>query len=228
MKSLNKNRVLVVFSGGQDSTTCLGWAIRKFGKENVFTLSFIYGQKHSIEIDCAKEIFTKLELKSDHFRLLDLKVMKVLGDSALVTNGDVSQIKDGLPSSFVPGRNIIFLTHAAQLAYQWDCKNIVTGVCETDFSGYPDCRDNFIKSLQVTLSLGMEADFLIHTPLMWLDKKAIWELAEKSEVLEVVRDMTHTCYNGERNIKNEWGYGCGECPACLLRKKGYGEFNSNK
>ena len=223
MKRLNNKRCLVVFSGGQDSTTCLGKAIKDFGKENVLTLCFDYGQKHSVELEVAKEIFSTTKIHSSHFHILKTDVMAQIGDSALVTDGDVNEMKDGLPTSFVPGRNMIFLTHAAQLAYAYDCRHIITGVCETDFSGYPDCRDNFVKSLQVAINLAMEADFVIHTPLMWLNKCETWMLAEDNDFLNQVM-RSHTCYNGNRQKKNDWGFGCGECPACKVRANGYTDF----
>ena len=223
MKKLEEKRALVVFSGGQDSTTCLGWAIKKYGKENVVALCFDYGQRHKIELEVAECIAERLGVQ---FEVFSTDILKTIGDSALVKEStNISETKDGLPASFVPGRNIFFLTVSSQMAYKLNCKNIITGVCETDFSGYPDCRDNFIKSLQVTLSLGLEADVIIHTPLMWINKKQTWELAEEVGCLSEIF-ISHTCYEGDRSIKNEWGYGCGDCPSCKLRKKGYEEFKS--
>ncbi len=217
-------KVLVIFSGGQDSTTCLGWALKRF--EEVEAISFIYGQKHKIEIEKSKEITKKMGVKH---KVIDVSFFADIVDSALTSEGDVNKkhnrIKD-LPSSFVPNRNAFFLTLAHSYAQKVGIKKLVAGVCQTDYSGYPDCRDNFIKAINVSLNIGSDSDIEILTPLMWLTKKQTWEMAEKEGVLEIVKEMSMTCYNGSE-IKNEWGYGCGECPSCLLRKKGYDEFVQN-
>ncbi|MDR6122873.1 MULTISPECIES: 7-cyano-7-deazaguanine synthase QueC [Bacillaceae] len=212
---MKNSKALVVFSGGQDSTTCLFWALKNFNEVEVVT--FDYNQRHSLEIECAKSIANELGVKH---HILDMALLNQLAPSAL-TRDDID-VKDGeeggLPSSFVPGRNLVFLTFAGILASQIGAKHIVTGVCETDFSGYPDCRDIFVKSLNVTLNLSMDSQFVIHTPLMWIDKAETWKLADELGALEFVREKTLTCYNGV--IAD----GCGECPACKLRKRGLDEY----
>lgn len=219
MLSPNQQGALVVFSGGQDSTTCLFWALKNFAK--VEAVTFDYHQRHRLEIECAKEIAR--DLKVEH-TVLDLGLLNQLAPNAL-TRSDIAVKagKDGgLPSTFVDGRNLLFLSFAAILAKQKGLKHIVTGVCETDFSGYPDCRDIFVKSLNVTLNLAMDYQFVIHTPLMWINKKQTWELADQMGVLDYIRQNTLTCYNG---IK---GDGCGECPACKLRNRGLKEYLCQK
>jgi 7-cyano-7-deazaguanine synthase len=212
---MKNSKALVVFSGGQDSTTCLFWALKQFNEVEVVT--FDYNQKHSLEIECAKNIANELGVRH---HILDMALLNQLAPSAL-TRDDI-EVKDGeeggLPSSFVPGRNLVFLTFAGILASQIGAKHIVTGVCETDFSGYPDCRDIFVKSLNVTLNLSMDSQFVIHTPLMWIDKAETWKLADELGALDFVREKTLTCYNGV--IAD----GCGECPACKLRKRGLNEY----
>ena len=206
---------LVVFSGGQDSTTSLFWALERFAK--VEAVTFDYGQRHSREIECAKKICADLGVQHT---ILDMSLLGQLTENALTRdNIKVEAGEEGhLPSTFVDGRNMLFLTFAAVAAKQKGLRNIVTGVCETDFSGYPDCRDIFIKSLNVTLNLAMDHSFVIHTPLMWIDKAETWELADKMGKLEYVRDNTLTCYNGIM------GAGCGECPACKLRNHGLEKY----
>ncbi|UOQ86433.1 7-cyano-7-deazaguanine synthase QueC [Gracilibacillus salinarum] len=209
------NRAVVVFSGGQDSTTCLFWAMKQF--DHVELVTFDYQQRHHAEIEIAKEIANEQGLTH---HVLDMALLNQLAPNALTRNEiEVSnETGEDLPNTFVPGRNLLFLSFAAILAKQIDAKHIVTGVCETDFSGYPDCRDVFVKSLNVTLNLSMDDQFVIHTPLMWLDKAATWELADQLHVLEYIRERTLTCYNG---IK---GSGCGECPACQLRQRGLDKY----
>ncbi|WP_010283092.1 7-cyano-7-deazaguanine synthase QueC [Bacillus timonensis] len=208
---LKDEKAVVVFSGGQDSTTCLFWALETFREVEVVT--FNYNQRHKLEIDCAIAIAEELHVKH---HLLDMQLLNQLAPNALTRN-DI-EIKDGedgeLPSTFVPGRNLIFLSFAAVLASQIGAKHIITGVCETDFSGYPDCKDAFVKSLNVSINLAMDKEFVIHTPLMWLDKAQTWKLADDLGVLDFVREKTLTCYEGII------GEGCGECPSCKLRKNG--------
>lgn len=208
---LKDEKAIVVFSGGQDSTTCLFWALQTFKEVEVVT--FNYNQRHKEEIECAKSIAEELHVKH---HILDMQLLNQLAPNAL-TRDDI-KIKEGedggLPSTFVPGRNLLFLSFAAVLASQVGAKHIITGVCETDFSGYPDCRDSFIKSLNVTINLSMDKQFVIHTPLMWLDKAQTWKLADELGALEIVRERTLTCYEGVI------GDGCGECPACKLRRNG--------
>jgi 7-cyano-7-deazaguanine synthase len=212
---MKKDKAVVVFSGGQDSTTCLFWAIEKFAA--VEAVTFDYNQRHKGEIDCAKNITSELGIKH---HILDMSLLNQLAPNAL-TRDDI-EVKDGvegeLPSTFVPGRNLLFLSFAGVLARQIDAKHIITGVCETDFSGYPDCRDVFIKSLNVTLNLSMDYSFVIHTPLMWLNKAETWKMADDLGAFDFVREKTLTCYNG---IVAE---GCGECPSCKLRKNGLNEY----
>jgi 7-cyano-7-deazaguanine synthase len=212
---MKNDKAIVVFSGGQDSTTCLFWALRNF--KDVEAVTFNYNQRHSLEIECAASIAK--ELNVGH-HILDMSLLNQLTPNAL-TREDI-EVTDGvegeLPSTFVPGRNLLFLSFAAVLASQIGARHIVTGVCETDFSGYPDCRDVFIKSLNVTLNLSMDKQFVIHTPLMWLNKAETWELADQMNALDFVREKTLTCYNG---IVSD---GCGECPACKLRQNGLNEY----
>lgn len=216
---MDKNKkALVVFSGGQDSTTCLFWALKEFDAVEVVT--FEYGQRHIEEIEVARKIADDLGVKH---HLLDMSLLNQLAPSALTrSDQDIVHTDGELPSTFVPGRNLLFMSFAAVLAKQIDARHIVTGVCETDFSGYPDCRDIFIKSLNVTVNLSMEENFVIHTPLMWLDKEQTWELADQLNAFEYVRTKTLTCYNGIQ------GEGCGTCPACELRNRGMNRFLNSR
>lgn len=215
---LNKEKAVVVFSGGQDSTTCLFWAMERFAE--VEAVTFNYGQRHKLELDCAAEIAEELAIKH---HVLDMSLLNQLAPNAL-TRGDIAiEEKEGeLPTTFVDGRNLLFLTFAAVLAKGTGARHIVTGVCETDFSGYPDCRDVFIKSLNVTLNLSMNYNFVIDTPLMWLNKAETWELADRLGAFDFVRERTLTCYNGIR------ADGCGECPACKLRRRGLDEYAASR
>ncbi|ROZ79872.1 7-cyano-7-deazaguanine synthase QueC [Ramlibacter sp. WS9] len=220
---------LVLFSGGQDSTTCLAWALEKY--ERVETIAFDYGQRHRIELQARLTVLEQLRqqfpqwamrLGEDH--LLDLAVLGQVSETSLTRDMAFSMEQSGLPNTFVPGRNLMFLTLAAALAYRRGLQVLVTGVCETDFSGYPDCRDDTMKAMQLALSLGMDRRFLIETPLMWIDKAATWELALKlggDALVGLIVEHTHTCYLGERGQRHEWGYGCGTCPACELRQRGW-------
>ncbi|MFJ7744501.1 7-cyano-7-deazaguanine synthase QueC [Peribacillus sp. NPDC097295] len=212
---MKKEKAIVVFSGGQDSTTCLFWAMERFAE--VEAVTFDYNQRHSLEIECARDIAKELGIPH---HVLDMSLLNQLAPNAL-TRKDIAVVdgEDGeLPSTFVPGRNLLFMSFAGVLASQIGAKHIVTGVCETDFSGYPDCRDVFIKSLNVTLNLSMDQNFVIDTPLMWLNKEETWEMADKLGAFDFVREKTLTCYNG---IMAD---GCGECPACKLRKKGLEDY----
>ncbi|RNB78401.1 7-cyano-7-deazaguanine synthase QueC [Brevibacillus panacihumi] len=215
---MKKEKAVVVFSGGQDSTTCLFWAKQQFGE--VETITFDYGQRHKLEIECAQQIARELGVSNT---VLDMSLLNQLAPNALTrTDIAITQEEGQLPSTFVDGRNLLFLSFAAVFAKQKGARHIVTGVCETDFSGYPDCRDAFIKSLDVTLNLAMDYPFVIHTPLMWLNKAQTWKLADDLGAFTYIREKTLTCYNG---IK---GDGCGECPACRLRKAGLGAYLSEK
>ncbi|ABS40564.1 MULTISPECIES: 7-cyano-7-deazaguanine synthase QueC [Clostridium] len=213
---MNKEKAIVVFSGGQDSTTCLFWAKKKY--KEVIAVSFDYNQKHKLELDCAKDICKKYNIEH---HILDLNLLNQLAPNSLTRQDitvDKSAPKEGVPNSFVDGRNLLFLSFVAVFAKQKGINTIITGVSQSDFSGYPDCRDVFIKSLNVTLNLAMDYEFEIITPLMWINKAETWKMAYDLGVLDIVKEETLTCYNG---IKAD---GCGECPACKLRKKGYLEF----
>ncbi|MDF9296509.1 7-cyano-7-deazaguanine synthase QueC [Geobacillus stearothermophilus] len=215
---MKEEKAVVVFSGGQDSTTCLVWAKEQFGE--VEAVTFDYGQRHRREIEVAQAIAAELGVRHT---VLDMSLLGQLAPNAL-TRDDIAieQKEGGLPTTFVDGRNLLFLSFAAVLAKQWGARHIVTGVCETDFSGYPDCRDVFIKSLNVTLNLAMDYEFVIHTPLMWLTKAETWKLADELGAFEFIRTKTLTCYNG---IIAD---GCGECPACVLRKRGLDDYLREK
>lgn len=217
---MNHTAALVVFSGGQDSTTCLYWAKKRF--DRVVALSFLYGQKHHLEVDIARKIAEKAEVE---FYVKDVSFIGSLGKNSLTDSSivmDREKPENSVPNTFVPGRNLFFLSIAAVFARELGISHLVTGVSQTDFSGYPDCRDSFIKSLNVTLNLAMEENFVIHTPLMWIDKAATWALADELGVLDVIRKDTLTCYNGIP------GDGCGHCPACRLRRAGYEKFIASK
>ena len=223
---------LVLFSGGQDSTTCLAQALSKY--ERVETVGFDYGQRHSVELQARLVVLREIrsqfpqwahKLGQDH--LLDLAVLGQVSETSLTRDTAFRMESSGLPNTFVPGRNLLFLTLAAALAYRRDLQVLVTGVCETDFSGYPDCRDDTMKAMQLALSLGMDKRFLIETPLMWIDKAATWALAEAlggQALVQLIIEHTHTCYLGDRTHRQAWGYGCGQCPACELRLRGYAAY----
>ena len=225
---------LVLFSGGQDSATCLAWALDRFG--HVETLGFDYGQRHRVELDRRAALragTTGLNpawasrLGDDHTVALD--ALGQISETALTREAAIGYEASGLPNTFVPGRNLVFLTFAAALAYRRGLRHVVGGMCETDYSGYPDCRDDTIKALQVALNLGMERRFVLHTPLMWLDKAQTWGLAESlggRALVDLIVEESHTCYLGERGQRHPWGYGCGTCPACRLRADGYARFTA--
>ena len=225
---------LVLFSGGQDSTTCLAWALDRFAR--VETLGFDYGQRHRIELDGRETLRTKLAALNPRFparlgpdHTIDLAVLGQISDTALTRDAAIAFEEGGLPNTFVPGRNLVFLTFAAALAYRRGLRHLVGGMCETDFSGYPDCRDDTIKALQVALNLGMERRFVLHTPLMWIDKAETWRMAEAlggPALVDLIVEDTHTCYLGERGARHDWGYGCGTCPACDLRAKGFARYRA--
>jgi 7-cyano-7-deazaguanine synthase len=222
-------RSLVLFSGGQDSTTCLAWALERY--ERVETVGFDYGQRHRVELECRPRILEALKEKfprwasrlgEDH--VLKLDVLNTLGATAMTHDIEIRMEASGLPNTFVPGRNILFFTLAGALAYRRGIRSLVGGMCETDFSGYPDCRDDTIKAVQVALGLGMDTRFTLETPLMWLTKAQTWQMAQQlggDALVELIVEETHTCYLGERTKKNAWGYGCGDCPACKLREAGF-------
>lgn len=225
------DRALVLFSGGQDSTTCLAWALSRYA--HVETVGFAYGQRHAVELDCRRRVLARFKtdfpqwadrLADDHE--LEIATLGAISDTALTRDVEISFAKDNLPSTFVPGRNLIFFNFAAALAYRRNLRVLVGGMCETDYSGYPDCRDDTLKALQVTLNLGLASRLVIETPLMWLDKAQTWTLAERlggGRLIDLIRKETHTCYLGSRDM-HEWGAGCGACPACELRLRGHSEY----
>jgi 7-cyano-7-deazaguanine synthase len=225
---------LVLFSGGQDSTVCLAWALERFGR--VETIGFDYGQRHRIELAVRPRIRERLaalrtdwaaRLGDDH--LLTLDALAAISETALTRELQIEIAEGGLPTTFVPGRNLIFLAFAGAVAYRRGAKHLIAGMCETDYSGYPDCRDDTIKAMQVALSLGMDRRFVLHTPLMWIDKAQTFALAEQvggKPLLDLVVEETHSCYLGDRTHRHPWGYGCGNCPACRLRAEGFERFKS--
>ncbi|MET3646380.1 7-cyano-7-deazaguanine synthase QueC [Phyllobacterium ifriqiyense] len=225
---------LVLFSGGQDSATCLAWALSQF--DRVETVGFDYGQRHKIELEVRKEFraaLTKqfpewaLQLGEDH--MLDAGIIGQLGGSAMTESIAIEMAENGLPNTFVPGRNLLFFTLAAALAYRRGLRVIVGGMCETDYSGYPDCRDDTLKAQQVALSLGLDRRITIETPLMWLDKAQTFALAQElggRSLLDLIVEKSHTCYLGDRSKRHDWGYGCGTCPACELRSSGWQKFKA--
>lgn len=223
---------LVLFSGGQDSTVCLAWALQRYAR--VETLGFDYGQRHRIELDCRQTVRAELarqfpawgaKLGDDH--LLDLGVLGQISACALTDDRAIELQANGLPNTFVPGRNLLFLNFAATLAYRRGASVLVGGMCETDFSGYPDCRDNTLKALQVALSLGLDTPMTVDTPLMFLTKADTWDLSHQlggAALNQLIVEHTHTCYLGERGVQHPWGHGCGHCPACALRARGHAEW----
>ncbi len=227
---------LVLFSGGQDSTTCLAYALKRFHR--VETIGFDYGQRHAVELDRRQGLRAGLSALSPLWRqrlgadhVIAIPALGEISQTALTRETEIAFGETGLPNTFVPGRNILFLTFAAALAYRRGVSHLVGGMCETDYSGYPDCRDATIRATRTALSLGMDKEFEIHTPLMWIDKADTWRLAEKlggEALVRLIVEETHTCYLGERGLRFEWGYGCGECPACKLRAEGWRKYRAEK
>jgi 7-cyano-7-deazaguanine synthase len=226
---MQDERALVLFSGGQDSTVCLAWALARY--RHVETVGFAYGQRHAIELACRGPIRDALagmpgwdgRLGTDH--VVDIQSgLASVGTTALTAETEIAMTDEGLPNTFVPGRNLLFLTYAAAIAWRRGLRRIVAGMCETDYSGYPDCRDDSVKAMQLALNLGMQRRFVLETPLMWRDKAETWAMAERlggAALVELIRTRTHTCYLGERGALHAWGYGCGTCPACRLRADGW-------
>jgi 7-cyano-7-deazaguanine synthase len=226
---VSDSRALVLFSGGQDSTVALAWALKRFGA--VETVGYDYGQRHRVELDCRTRIRAAIptlpglngeRLGEDH--LVPLEALGAISDTALTRESEIAFAATGLPTTFVPGRNLIFLAFAAALAYRRDCRHIVLGVCETDYSGYPDCRDDTMKAMQVALNLGLEKRLVLHTPLMWRDKAQTFALARAlggDAFFDLMIEESHSCYRGDRTRRHAWGYGCGSCPACDLRANGF-------
>jgi 7-cyano-7-deazaguanine synthase len=227
---------LVLFSGGQDSTTCVAWALNRYAR--VETIGFDYGQRHAVELEVRPSVLQSLrdinpewdkKLGEDH--MIDLSLISKISNTAMTQDVEITMMENGLPNTFVPGRNLLFMTVAATVAYRRGLDVLVGGMCETDFSGYPDCRDDTMKALQVALNLGMATRLKLETPLMWIDKAETWKLAQDlggNALIDLIRAGTHTCYLGERGALHDWGYGCGKCPACELRARGYANFAAKK
>ena len=234
MSVMQGDAALVLFSGGQDSTVCLAWALERFGR--VEAVGFDYGQRHRAELAVRARLRARMvalepawgrALGEDH--LVRLNALAAISDTALTREVEIEIGAGGLPTTFVPGRNLVFLAFAGALAYRRGIKHLVAGMCETDFSGYPDCRDDTLKAMQLALNLGMERRFVIHTPLMWIDKAATFALAHEiggDAFIDLLVEDTHTCYLGDRSRRHDWGYGCGECPACRLRAEGFARWKA--
>ena len=235
-KVQNEAGALVLFSGGQDSTVCLGHALDAYAR--VETVGFDYGQRHNVEMECRKRVREEIargfpswavRLGPDH--VIDIASLGAISDTALTTDAEIVMLASGLPSTFVPGRNLVFFTYAAALGYRRGLHTLMGGMCETDYSGYPDCRDATLRALEEAIRLGMEVPFMIETPLMWLTKADTWALAEQlggEAFVELIIEETHTCYRGMRGLRHPWGYGCGACPACDLRAKGFAEWHASR
>jgi 7-cyano-7-deazaguanine synthase len=232
---MEERTAVVLFSGGQDSTTCLAWALDRFAQ--VETVGFDYGQRHAAELVARPRVLAALRAQFPQWRdrlgedhVLALDVLKAIGGSALTGDMKFEMGENGLPTSFVPARNILFLAAAAALAYRRGSRDLVGGMCETDYSGYPDCRDETMRSMEKTLSLALDRPIVIHTPLMWIDKSETWALAEKvggRALIDLIVEETVTCYDGDREHRHDWGYGCDVCPACDLRSKGYAKYRAS-
>ena len=231
---MTPDAAILLFSGGQDSTVCLAWALERFAR--VETIGFDYGQRHKVELDSRLRVRERMialrsawaeRLGDDHVVRLD--ALSALSDTALTRDIAIEIAENQLPTTFVPGRNLVFFAFAGALAYRRGAKHLVAGMCETDYSGYPDCRDDTIKAMQIALNLGMDQRFVIHTPLMWIDKAATFALAHAlggDEFIDLLVEDTHTCYLGDRSQRHEWGYGCGTCPACRLRADGFAKWKA--
>jgi 7-cyano-7-deazaguanine synthase len=225
---------LVLFSGGQDSTVCLAWTLERFAR--VETIGFAYGQRHAVELETRPRIREGLSAMAPRWRerlggdhVVRIDALAEISETALTREVAIEIADSGLPTTFVPGRNLLFLSFAGALAYRRGIKHLVAGMCETDFSGYPDCRDDTIKAMQVALTLGMDRRFVIHTPLMWIDKAGTFALADDiggKPLIDLLLDETHTCYLGDRQNRHDWGYGCGACPACRLRAEGFARWKA--
>jgi 7-cyano-7-deazaguanine synthase len=233
---LTPDAAIVLFSGGQDSTVCLAWALERFGC--VETIGFDYGQRHRVELEARMRVRERIvplravwaeRLGKDH--LVPLDALSALSETALTRDIAIEIAENQLPTTFVPGRNLVFFTFAGALAYRRGAKHLVAGMCETDYSGYPDCRDDTVKAMQLALNLGMDSRFVIHTPLMWIDKAATFALAHAiagDAFIDLLVEDTHTCYLGDRSHRHEWGYGCGTCPACRLRADGFTKWKNQR
>ncbi len=234
--TLSPDTALVLFSGGQDSTVCLAWALERFAR--VETVGFGYGQRHAVELAVRPRVREKMaalkpdwaaRLGEDH--VVDIAALAAISDTALTRDVAIHVADSGLPTTFVPGRNLIFFCFAGAIAYRRGARHLVGGMCETDYSGYPDCRDDTIKAMQLALGLGMDRRFVIHTPLMWIDKAETFSLAHQiggAALIDLLVEETHTCYLGDRSHRHAWGYGCGECPACQLRAQGFAKWKASR
>ena len=226
---MTSQSALVLFSGGQDSTVCLVWALKRY--DHVETIGFDYGQRHKVELTCRGDVldalrsgFPELEPKLGDDHMVELKGLAAISETGLTRDMAIEMEENGLPNTFVPGRNLLFFTYAAALAYRRGISDLIGGMCETDYSGYPDCREATMRALEQSLRLGTEVDFNIKTPLMYIDKAGTWAMAHElggDRFVELIKDKTHTCYMGDRKTRHDWGYGCGTCPACELRANGY-------
>lgn len=226
----------MLFSGGQDSAVCLAWALARYS--HIETVGFDYGQRHAVELEARPRVLAQLRARFPQWRarlgddhLVAMRELAALSDTALTQAAEIRLGEKGLPNTFVPGRNLLFFIYAAAVAYRRDMAVLVGGMCETDFSGYPDCRDSTLKALQLALCLGMDQPFAIETPLMWLDKAQTWQLAQNlggDELVEIIRADTHTCYLGDRATRHDWGVGCGSCPACTLRASGWQRWQADR
>ena len=234
--SIADDSALVLFSGGQDSTVCLAWALERFAR--VETVGFAYGQRHAIELEQRPRILKRMaalkagwQSRLGEDRVITLDALAAISDTALTRDMAIEIADNGLPTTFVPGRNLIFLTFAAALAYRRGARHLVAGMCETDYSGYPDCRDDTMKAMQLALTLGLDKRLTVHTPLMWIDKAGTFAMAEDlggRPLLDLVIEDSHSCYLGDRSLRHAWGYGCGTCPACQLRANGFAKFMSQR
>ncbi len=234
--AISSDTALVLFSGGQDSTVCLAWALDRFSR--VETIGFDYGQRHAVELSVRGRVRERMaalnagwkkRLGEDH--TISIDALAAMSETALTRDTEITMTENGLPTTFVPGRNLIFFCFAGALAYRRGARHLVGGMCETDYSGYPDCRDDTIKAMQVALTLGMDRRMTIHTPLMWIDKAATFSMAEDiggAAFLDIILEDTHSCYLGERARRHDWGYGCGDCPACKLRAQGFAKFTTER
>jgi 7-cyano-7-deazaguanine synthase len=233
---MNSETALVLFSGGQDSTVCLAWALERFSR--VETIGFDYGQRHAIELSVRARLREKMSALNSHWaarlgddHMIKLDALAAISDTALTRQTDIEIADSGLPTTFVPGRNLMFFCFAGALAYRRGARHLVAGMCETDYSGYPDCRDDTIKAMQVALTLGLDKRVAIHTPLMWIDKAETFALAVEiggEAFLDLLIEDSHSCYLGDRARRHDWGYGCGTCPACQLRAQGFAKFKSRR
>ncbi|HEY7230082.1 MAG TPA: 7-cyano-7-deazaguanine synthase QueC [Pseudolabrys sp.] len=231
---MNSDTALVLFSGGQDSTVCLAWALERFARAE--TIGFDYGQRHAVELGVRARLRERMAALNTHWaarlgedHLIKLDALAAVSDTALTRPMQIEIAESGLPTTFVPGRNLVFFCFAGALAYRRGARHLVAGMCETDYSGYPDCRDDTIKAMQVALTLGLDKRVTIHTPLMWVDKAHTFAMAEQiggKAFLDLLIEDSHSCYLGDRSRRHDWGYGCGTCPACQLRARGFAKFMS--